>query len=150
VQPAGRTTKRIVQLPNEDPMEVQRTERGWIGHFILGDRCLFRRNTLLETEHAAVVVSTVGCLLSGDQKSIEDLGPGRKYETRAFIPKENDPYLDADVQKEVHFESPWSLPEPDDLKAQAQHETVVEEITKRLATGLWSEDLIEAVEEEEA
>jgi hypothetical protein len=67
------------------PSIVTRTERGWGGHFICADRCLFRRNTLLHNTDtgAKIVISTVG-LMKGPDGGIEAIGWERYYETMAF------------------------------------------------------------------
>ena len=62
--------------------EVNVTERGWPGHFILSDRCLFRRNTLLEYKDKKWVVSTVGNYINRENK-LDTIGHRRWYETRA-------------------------------------------------------------------
>lgn len=61
-------------------------------------------------------------------------------------------YNDADVEREIQFDAKWSLPSPDmELEADAMHEDVVTELSKRLVDGtlvLTSE--IEGVTEETA
>lgn len=115
---------------------VTRTERGWPGHFIVANRCLFRRNTLLSTGDTKIVVSTVG-LLVVDGK-IETIGHNRYYETMAFHSKSDDlRYFDADVYRDVEFESEWSIDHTDaDDKANEMHEAVVSEISRKLSEGL--------------
>ena len=115
-------------------MEVKRTERGWAGHFCCSYRCEYHRNTLLEYNGMKVVVSTVGRLrkdmVSG---TYEDLGYKRYFETMAFMADEDDKYNDADVDRELLFDAKWSLPSPDmELEADAMHEDVVTELSKRL------------------
>ena len=134
-------------------MEVKITERGWAGHFCCSYRCEYHRNTLLEYNGMKVVVSTVGRLrkdmISG---TYEDLGYKRYFETMAFMAKEDDKYNDADVEREIQFDAKWSLPSPDmELEADAMHEDVVMELSKRLVDGtllLISE--IEGITEETA
>lgn len=134
-------------------MEVKRTERGWAGHFCCSYRCEYHRNTLLEYNGMKVVVSTVGRLrkdmISG---TYEDLGYKRYFETMAFMANEDDKYNDADVEREIQFDAKWSLPSPDmELEADAMHEDVVIELSKRLVDGtlvLTSE--IEGITEETA
>ena len=63
--------------------EVNVIERGWAGHFILADRCLFRRNTLLEYKDKKWVVSKVGAYRTLENK-IDNIGHRRWYETMAF------------------------------------------------------------------
>ena len=75
-------------------------ERGWPGHFILADRCKFRRNTLVTEGERRIVVSTVGGLLSGDT-----VGSGRYFETMAFeAALDPDGYWDADVSRQVSLD----------------------------------------------
>ena len=134
-------------------MEVKRTERGWAGHFCCSYRCEYHRNTLLEYNGMKVVVSTVGRLRKDMfSDTYEDLGYKRYFETMAFMAKEDDKYNDADVEREIQFDAKWSLPSPDmELEADAMHEDVVMELSKRLVDGtllLISE--IEGITEETA
>ena len=120
---------------------VTRTERGWAGHFIEGYRCLFRRNTLLECGKIKVVVSTVGAYRNPQTYRIETIGCERHYETMAFHATFEDPYWEADVHREVSFDSPWQLHYPDifpagvDNIANDMHEAVVAELTSKLSSG---------------
>ena len=134
-------------------MEVKRTERGRAGHFCCSYRCEYHRNTLLEYNGMKVVVSTVGRLRKDMfSDTYEDLGYKRYFETMAFMAKEDDKYNDADVEREIQFDAKWCLPSPDmELEADAMHEDVVMELSKRLVDGtllLISE--IEGITEETA
>ena len=114
---------------------VVRTERGWAGHFICSNRCRFRRNTLLMLDDVRVVVSTVGLLeLKG---KIESIGAdSRYYETMAFHALLDERYWDADVSRQVEFNSPWAIDVIDvDDKANEMHEAVVDELICRLEAG---------------
>lgn len=115
--------------------EVSRVERGWGGHFICASRCQFRRNTLLSYKDIKIVVSTVG-LMEVNGK-FEQIGLNRYYETMAFHANANDTrYYDADVSREISFESPWAISELDaDDKANIMHENVVSEIINKLKDG---------------
>jgi hypothetical protein len=110
--------------------KIERTERGWAGHFIAADNCRFRRNTLLNNGKVSVVVSTVGNYVY--QGNVEEIGVNRYYETMAFFSKVNDlQYHDADVSKQIHFNSPWEIStftENSDNDANTMHDTVVLEI----------------------
>ena len=88
--------------------EVKVTERGWAGHFICSDRCLFRRNTLLEYKDRKWVVSTVGAYRNREDK-IDSIGHCRWYETMAFEAIEAGGYIEADVMKEISFDSVWGI-----------------------------------------
>ena len=91
---------------------VIRTERGWAGHFICANRCRFRRNTLLTYNDIMIVVPSVG-LMEIDGK-FDPVGAGRHFETMAFHADKNDKrYFDADVSKQVYFESDWAIAEVD-------------------------------------
>ena len=118
-------------------MNVTRIERGWAGHFICADRCRFRRNTLLVCGEVRIVVSTVGLMRRIDDKGFETVGHNRHFETMAFhADSENRRFWDADVQRQLSFNSPWRIEEVDaDDRANDMHEAVVAEITERLANG---------------
>lgn len=121
--------------------EVKRTERGWVGHYILGTECNFRRNTLLEYGDKKWIVSTVGaCEIDG---KIEVIGANRWYETMAFEAKCVDGYWEVGAE-EIPFDSEWGLyaeswselnekyPCVDNV-ANAMHERVVEELCEKIA-----------------
>ena len=130
--------------------EVKRTERGWAGHFICARDCTFRRNTLLEYGDKKWIISTVGCQVARHdclpyykKGDIITVGANRWYETMAFEAENIGGYLDANVQKQINFDSEWgiwgenwidvlekySLP---DLAANDMHEKVVEELMEKI------------------
>ena len=126
-------------------MEVKRTERGWAGHLISSYRCEYHRNTLLEYNGMKVVVSTVGRMLDDmTNRTYRHLGYDRYFETMAFLAKEDDKYNDADETRQVSCDSNWCLPSPYmEFEADAMHEDVVKELSKRLVDGtLKIEDII--------
>lgn len=115
--------------------QVKRTERGWAGHFCCADRCLFRRNTLLEYNGQKVVVSTVGRMPYPNGREFETIGRDRHFETRAWMSCGNK-WDDIDSSKPVSFRSLRDLSEPDmEIEANEMHETVVKEITECLLAG---------------
>jgi hypothetical protein len=133
----------------ESPDEVKITERGWPGHYILGDRCVFHRNTLVEAENDAVIVSTVGNLRSMDgERRMERVGAGlnelRWYETMVFGVLRGERYVDMNVDDERHPDEEgayeWAiyaktiedLPEDVDNVANDMHEAAVAWWTEKL------------------
>ena len=119
--------------------EVKRTERGWAGHFCCSSSCKFRRNTLLECDDIQIVVSTVGAMCN-DKGKLEEIGLNRHYETMAFlVDKSTGPYKDADVSREIFFESngalKWHKKGYIDNEANEMHEAVVNELTRILEQG---------------
>jgi len=118
-------------------MKAEIQYRGWAGHFICSDKCLFRLNTLITHGDIRIVVSTVGLMRSHDGKYESLGGDHRYYETMAWHAKlvhlKYGDIWDMDVERDVSFESPWFWPNiEDELKAQAGHEAVVAEIAARL------------------
>ncbi|MEN6549938.1 MAG: hypothetical protein ABFE07_28175 [Armatimonadia bacterium] len=124
--------------------KLKLTERGWPGHYILCERCVFHRNTLIEFGAKRVVVSTVGNLRKIDPPhAIDTIGCGRYYETKAFPARWDAPYWEAATSGQLDFKSPWSicaenpedLPDDADTRADRMHERVVAEISRRLKRG---------------
>lgn len=112
---------------------VRRTERGWPGHFILADRCKFRRNTLLECGYTKIVVSTVGNPIE------EDVFPfDYDYETMAFHAELRDGYYEANSLRQVslfgHNRLKW-IDTQSDAEANLMHEQAVSEISAKLPQG---------------
>ena len=118
-------------------MDVARSERGWGGHFIGAASCLFRRNTLLSCNGVEIVVSTVGLMQNPKNDGFMAIGAHeRYYETMAFHSDKGERYRDADVSKEIFFNSEWAINMIDaDDKANEMHEMVCNEITVNLASG---------------
>lgn len=116
--------------------KIIRTERGWAGHFCCAHNCLFRRNTLLEYNNIKIVVSTVGNMIDPISKNKATIGSDNiYYETMAFFAKKNDGYWDADVSKQISFDSPWYVKHlliSSDQNANDMHETVVKELINKL------------------
>jgi len=122
--------------------KVKRTERGWAGHFCCCDRCLFRRNTLLELGEVKIVVSTVGLMRNIHQEhpesielKFERVGCDRYYETMAFH-AQDEKYSDADVSRQISFESDWRINKIDaEIEANEMHERVVKEMSDKMDKG---------------
>lgn len=125
----------------KDKEEVVATERGWAGHFILADKCKFRRNTLLEYKDKKWIVSTVGAMpadkysIDKNENGFTTIGLGRYYETMAFEAQKDGIYWDANVRERIDFDSNWALDECNfnsDQKANEMHDKVVEELIEKL------------------
>jgi len=110
---------------------MNRTERGWPGHFVCAAECMFRRNTLVEAGERKIVVSTVGNLRNSEGYRTE-IGNGRHYETMCFESDGVPPYYDADVSQSLEvFRSLRVTPENEksvDCLADEMHESAVAEI----------------------
>lgn len=119
-------------------MPVKKTERGWPAHFIGAEDCLFRRNTLLEHGRIKIIVSTIGLYrpqIKPYDGKFKEIGCSRFYETMAFHAQRDGKYWGIAVDRQITFDSPWTLTVIDDNKADNMHETVVCEITRKLARG---------------
>lgn len=115
------------------------TERGWAGHFCAASHCSFRRNTLIEFGDRRIVVSTVGNYNPpSSRKEIREdkqIGWNRYFETMAFEAQYIDPYWEANVSKQLDFESDWAidkLERESDHEANDMHEKVVKELSKKI------------------
>ena len=89
----------------KENIEIKKTERGWLGHYCRADKCIFRRNTLLECDDIKIIISTVGNITGDIQKICDD----RYYETLAFYSCLSPPYTDIDISKQIYFASPWQI-----------------------------------------
>ena len=121
--------------------EVRVTERGWAGHLIFADACRFRRNTLLEYKDKKWIVSTVGAMpankysLEKNENGFTTIGLCRYYETMAFEAQKNGVYWDANVERQIDFDSNWALNECNfnsDQKANEMHDKVVKELIGKI------------------
>ena len=106
--------------------KVHTIERGWPGHYVCSERCMFRRNTLLICGEKRLQVSTVG-RMSGKFKELD--GVGSLYETRAFLIKKNG-FVDYDT--EITINSKNILCVLDDEGANNMHDRAVKEFKKRI------------------
>lgn len=117
-------------------MNIIFKERGWAGHFILGHKCMYRRNTLVSGDDISVVVSTVGNMVIDDKRGVDEVGLNRIYETMVFVSKFENGYHEADVTKEVsNTTSNWCLSKKElrddsDNQADVMHDNMVEEVAE--------------------
>ena len=114
-------------------MKLKIKERGYAGHFICANRCRFKRNTLIEYGEKRIVVSTVGNYWQDSKdESPSQIGFERYYETMAFEAKWEEPYWEADVSKEIRFDSEWevnTITRESDMEADKMHEAVVKKLS---------------------
>ena len=148
---------KILNAPvEEDNREVSKNikvtieERGWPGHFISAASCLFRRNTLVTCGDIKWIVSTVGNMpapmdletLGIEKGQPMPIGANRYYETLVFASDDSE-YNDADVSKQISFDSEWGIwgetwEEVEntygtpDIAANKMHNIVVEEIKEKI------------------
>lgn len=119
------------------------TERGYAGHFCASMGCAFRRNTLIEYGNKRIVVSTVGNYRPKNDglmpekytKEEQEIGVDRTYETIAFWARYEKPYWEADVSRQVDFNSKWAIGEltfETDFEADKMHDNVVKELSDLL------------------
>jgi len=74
----------------------------------------------------------------GKTEAPQEVGLDRYYETMAFYAAYEDPYWEADIGRQVDFDSRWSIGEitrSSDKDADEMHEAVVTEISQRMKAG---------------
>ena len=129
--------------PHYGVTPVRITERGWGGHYCMAQHCLFRRNTLLEYGDKKFIVSTVGNMRRPPTYDLpEEIGLSRYYETMSFVDCFDGIYWDADVAKQLHFDSQWQIAIIDDAQlnrtsdaqANIMHDIVVAELADVIQT----------------
>jgi hypothetical protein len=123
---------------------VNRTEQGWCGHHICGDRCMFRRNTLLEKDDVHIIVSTVGAARNplSHGETYTHIGPESYYETQSFHAKYDDPYWDTDVSRQVSVDAKWKIDtigRKSDKEANDMHEAYVEAMMQAIEEDKFDE-----------
>ncbi len=125
------------------------TERGQAGHFCCSYQCRFIRNTLIQYGNKRWIVSTVGKYvpLFNSSGKYDQIGYNRWYETMAFEAKLQNGYWDADVSKQIDFDSEWGIfgetwkdvinqyPTPDNT-ANDIHDAVVKELSKKIKRSM--------------
>lgn len=116
-------------------MYIQTKERGWAGHFNCAYDCLYHRNTSVTNGLVTIIISTVGNYYPNKSKLIDDLGGGRIYETMVFLAKEENGYIEADVQNEIaNNVGQWCLTRDElrydcDNQADEMHDRIVNVVT---------------------
>jgi len=118
---------------------MKRTERGWPGHYCLGHRCIFHRNTLIEAWGLGIVVSTVGNLQEGlaGKREIVRIGAGHYFETRLFWANFDNRWKDSSGD-EVLEELVMLCEEPDaDDAVNAEHDLIVSKAARWLRWNGW-------------
>lgn len=128
---------------------VTRLERGWPGHGLFGFDYTFRRNTLLTlNDNLSIVVSTIGCRIDrhNNNKVLYVEGSTDRYETKVFYTEVVDfggyPYIEANLANQINISQRSTLKDSDeynalegpDMIANTMHESIVEEMVKRLQT----------------
>lgn len=117
-------------------MELKITERGWPGHYICAEHCLFRRNTLIEYGDLKWIVLTVGWeKFFDDSDDFVKVGYNRYYETMAFEAKQDGIYWNADTNKPIDFYGPWAIHDytnDSEFRANEMHEKVVAKLSEKI------------------
>ena len=126
-----------IDLESNMLSKVKTTERGWVGHFIGGDRCLYHRNTLIEYKNKKWIISTVGLYKNPTTNKIDILcGGGRAYyETKAFVANFENGYWEIDAGKEIAFDNQCAIYHcgyTADKEADQLHDKIVEELKYKI------------------
>ena len=131
---------------------VKITERGWAAHFCLAHKCMFHRNTLLESKTLSdlkIVVSSVG-KMQNSEGELEEIGHGRYYETMVFF-AEDTKWQDADAHRgeiDVFVPDYTNVDPYDEIPANNMHDSVVQLFINRIANNEEIKSVYEEYENE--
>ena len=128
---------------------MNRTERGWIGHYICGHKCLFRRNTLLENDEFSIVISTVGYATEDGSPRTKTIPIGcyHYYETMVFHSNDTH-WKDADISRQIYIPIKTQMRDIgqySEIEANNMHESIVDLVSDIIDSG----GVLETIGEEE-